>query len=81
MRTTVLTLLLIFGSQVKADGHLYPSDILLNGKVLYSEVVGLDVNIHTNAIVLYEGNIYKCRRRYGELICDTIKETAIKNAE
>ena len=79
MRTTVVTLLLIVGSQVEADGHLYPSDILLNGNILYSEVVGLDVNIHTNVIVLYEDKIYKCRRRYAELYCNKIKETAIKN--
>ena len=79
MRNTVVTLLLIVGSQVKADGHLYPSNILLNGKILYSEVVGLDVNIHTNVLVLYENRIYKCRRRYDELSCNKIKETAIKN--
>ena len=79
MRTTVVTLLMIVGSQVEADGHLYPSDILLNGNILYSEVVGLDINIHTNVIVLYEDKIYKCRRRYGELYCNKIKETAIKN--
>ena len=79
MRTSVVSLLLIVGSQVEADGHLYPSDILLNGNILYSEVVGLDVNIHTNVIVLYEDKIYKCRRRYGELSCNKIKETPIKN--
>ena len=79
MRNTVVTLLLIVGSQVKADGHLYPSDILLDGNILYSEIVGLDINIHTNVIVLYEDKIYKCRRRYSELYCNKIKETAIKN--
>ena len=79
MRTSVVSLLLIVGSQVEADGHLYPRDILLNGNILYSEVVGLDVNIHTNVIVLYEDTIYKCRRRYGELYCNKIKEIAIKN--
>ncbi len=64
----------MFGTQVKADGHLYPSDILLKGKILYSEVVGLDVNIHTNVIALYEEKIYKCRRRYGELTCNESKK-------
>ena len=79
MHKIVLTLLLILGSQVKAEGHLYPSDIILNGNILYSEVVGLDVNIYTNVIVLYEDKIYKCRRRYDDLSCVKIKETAIKN--
>ena len=79
MRTAVVILLLLVGIQVKADGHLYPSDILLDGNILYSEVVGLDVNIHTNVIVLYEDKIYKCRRRYSELYCNKIKETAVKN--
>ena len=78
MRTNLLTLLIFLGSQVKADGHLYPSDILSNGNILYSEVVGLDINIHTNVIVLYEDQVYKCRRRYGELSCDKIKEIAIR---
>tara|TARA_B100001093_G_scaffold370582_1_gene355539 strand:+ start:405 stop:650 length:246 start_codon:yes stop_codon:yes gene_type:complete len=79
MRATFLSILLILGTQVTADGHLYPSDVLSKGKILYSEVVGLDVNIHTNVIVAYEEKIYKCRRRYSELTCDEIKETAIKN--
>ncbi len=60
----------MFGTQVKADGHLSTSYILSKGKILYSEVVGLDVNIHTNVIELYEEKIYKCRSRYGELTCD-----------
>ena len=54
MKYILLTISLIFGTQLKADGHLYPSDILVKGTILYSEVVGLDVNIHTNVIVLYE---------------------------
>ena len=79
MRHLIFTISLIFGTQLNADGHLYPSDILLKGTILYSEVVGLDVNIHTNVIVLYEEKIYKCRRRYSELTCDEITENAIKN--
>ena len=79
MKHLMLTISLIVGTQLNADGHLYPSDILLKGTILYSEVVGLDVNIHTNVIVLYEEKIYKCRRRYSELTCDEITEKAIKN--
>ena len=79
MKYILLTISLVFGTQLKADGHLYPSDILLKGTILYSEVVGLDVNIHTNVIVLYGEKIYKCRRRYSELTCDEIKEAAVKN--
>ena len=44
----------MFGTRVEADGHLYPSNILSKGKILHSEVVGLEINIHTNVIVLYE---------------------------
>ena len=79
MKHILLTISLIVGTQLNADGRLYPSDILLKGTILYSEVVGLDVNIHTNVIVLYEEKIYKCRRRYSELNCDEITENAIKN--
>ena len=79
MKHLILTISLIVGTQLNADGRLYPSDILLKGTILYSEVVGLDVNIHTNVIVLYEEKIYKCRRRYRELNCDEITENAIKN--
>ena len=79
MHYFILTISLIFGTQLNADGHLYPSAILSQGTILYSEVVGLDVNIHTNVIVLYEEKIYKCRRRYSELTCDEITENAIKN--
>ena len=62
MKHLILTISLIVGTQLNADGHLYPSDILLKGTILYSEVVGLDVNIHTNVIVLYEGKIYKVNK-------------------
>ena len=79
MKHLILTISLIVGTQLNADGHLYPSAILSKGTILYSEVVGLDVNIHTNVIVLYEEKIYKCRRRYSELNCDEITENAIKN--
>jgi len=79
MHYFILTISLIFGTQLNADQHLYPSAILSKGTILYSEVVGLDVNIHTNVIVLYEEKIYKCRRRYSELTCDEITENAIKN--
>ena len=78
MKHLMLTISIIVGTQLNADGHLYPSDILLKGTILYSEVVGLDVNIHTNVIVLYEEKIYKCRRRYSELTCGEITEKAIK---
>ena len=78
MRHLILTISLIFGTQLNADGQLYPSAILSKGTILYSEVVGLDVNIHTNVIVLYEKKIYKCRRRYSELTCNEITENAIK---
>ena len=78
MKHILLTISLIVGTQLNADGRLYPRDILLKGTILYSEVVGLDVNIHTNVIVLYEEKIYKCSRRYSELTCDEMTEKAIK---
>ena len=79
MKYLIFIISLIFVNQLNADEHLYPSAILSKGTILYSEVVGLDVNIHTNVIVLYKEKIYKCRRRYIELTCDEITENAIKN--
>ncbi len=51
--TTLLSVLLIVGSQVKAAGHFYQSDMLSNHNIIYTRVLGLDVSILTNVIFRY----------------------------